>query len=108
MGKGKGLAFLIGGILAFEYASYKLGQPGLGQLLGDMVHSCSVGEGVDTIFKYFFDYYGRDFLYDKFAALGTAGQASMYGGLGNLLYNTLKRKPKTLESKVEDVTKKEE
>lgn len=107
MGKGKGLAFLLLGIGAFEYASYKLGQPGLGALLSDMVHSGSIGEGIDTIFKYMFDYYGRDFFYDKFAALGFAGQASMYGGLGNLIYNTLKRTPKTLEAKVEDAEKKE-
>jgi hypothetical protein len=102
MGKGKGLAFLIGGIVAFEYASYKLGQPGLGQLLGDMVHSSSLGEGVDTIFRFMFDYYGRDFFHDKFAALGMAGQASMYGGLGNLIYHTIKRTPKSIEEKVEE------
>jgi len=102
MGKCKGLAFLIGGIVAFEYASYKLGQPGLGTLLGDMVNSGSLGESVDTIFRYMFDYYGRDFFHNKFAALGMAGQASMYGGLGNLIYHTIKRTPKTIEEKVEE------
>ncbi len=102
MGKVKGLTFLILGICAFEYASFKLNQPGLGQLLGDMTHSGSLGEGIDTVFRFMFDYYGRDFFYDKFAALGMAGQVSMYGGLGNLLYHTIKRKPKTIEEKVED------
>ena len=90
MGKVKGLVFLILGICAFEYASFKLNQPGLGQLLGDMTHSGSLGEGIDTVFKFMFDYYGRDFFYDKFAALGTAGQASMYAGLTSLIYNTAK------------------
>lgn len=102
MGKGKGLAFLIGGVLAFEYASYKLGQPGLGQLVSDMVHAGGIGEGIDTVFTYLFDYYGRDFFHDKFATLGFAGQASMYGGLGNLIYHMVKKVPKTIESKVED------
>lgn len=107
MGKGKGLAFLIGGVLAFEYASYKLGQPGLGRLISDMVHTGGIGESIDTVFTFLFDYYARDFFYDKFSALGTAGQLSMYGGLGNLLYHTIKRKPKTIEEKVEDAEKKE-
>ena len=90
MGKVKGLVFLILGICAFEYASFKLNQPGLGQLLGDMVNSGSLGEGIDTVFRFMFEYYGRDFFYDKFAALGTAGQASMYAGLTSLIYNTAK------------------
>ncbi|MBM3200406.1 hypothetical protein FJZ53_05700 [Candidatus Woesearchaeota archaeon] len=103
MGKGKGIALLIGGILAFEYAAHKTGQPGLGQLVSDMVHSAGIGEGVDTVFRFFFDYYARDFFYDKFSALGTAGQASMYSGIGNLLYHAIKKGGKTLESKVEDI-----
>ena len=92
MGKGKGLALLIGGVLAFEYAAYNLGHPGVSGLVSEVVHSNSLGEGIDTMFR-IFGYYGRDFLYDKFAELGTAGQLSMYGGLGNLVYNTIK-KPK--------------
>lgn len=102
MGKGKGLALLIGGIAAFEWAAYRTNQPGVAQLVSDMVHSSGIGEGIDFMARYMFEYYGRDFFYDKFAALGTAGQAFMYGGLGNLIYNTLKRKPKTLEAKVKD------
>lgn len=91
MGKVKGLTLLILGICAFEYASFKLHQPGLTELLGDIVNSGSLGQGIDTLLRFMFDYYGRDFFYDKFAALGTAGQATMYAGLTSLIYNTAKR-----------------
>jgi hypothetical protein len=103
MGKTKGIVFLTLGLCAFELAAYRLDQPGLGTLIKDIVYSGSLGQIIDTmLIKYPFEYYGRDFFHNGFAALGFAGQASMYGGLGNLIYHTLKRTPKTIEEKVED------
>ncbi|MDP2909127.1 MAG: hypothetical protein Q8N77_04955 [Nanoarchaeota archaeon] len=101
MGIKKGIGWSIAGILAFQYAAYKLNQPGLGQLVSDMVHSGGIGEGIDTIFRYMFDFYGRDMFYDKFAALGTAGQAAMYGGLSNIVYNLFKKQEKQEPEKPE-------
>lgn len=103
MGKGKGIALLTLGICAFELAAYKLDQPGLGALIKDIAYSGSLGQIIDTMLvRYPFEYYGRDFFHSGFAALGFAGQASMYGGLGNLLYHAFKRTPKTIEEKVEE------
>ncbi len=103
MGKAKGIVLATLGLCAFELAAYRLDQPGLGTLVRDIFNSGSFGQIVDTmLIKYPFEYYGRDFFHSGFAALGLLGQATMYGGLGNLLYNAFKREPKTIEEKVKE------
>lgn len=101
MGIKKGIAWSIVGIIAFEWAAHELNQPGLGRLIDDVVHSASLGEGISTMSRYMFDFYGRDMFYDKFAALGTAGQAAMYGGLSNIVYNLFKKQEKQEPEKPE-------
>ena len=102
MGKTKGLVFTIAGICAFELAAYELNQPGLVELIQDTANSIDQSNIIGPFFHNIFDYFGmyaRDFFYDKFAALGTAGQVSMYGGLANIIYNTLKKPGKEAEEK---------
>lgn len=101
MGIKKGIAWSVVGIIAFEWAAHELNQPGLGRLVDDIVHSASLGEGISTMSRYLFDYYGRDMFHNKFAALGLGGQAAMYGGLSNIIYNIFKKPEKPEEQKPE-------
>jgi len=103
MSKKKSLALIIGGALLFDYASIKLGYPGLKDLGIDMYNSAvhsPFGSVLDTVVKYL-DHYAKDFFFDKHAALGTVGQAGMYGGLGGLVYDLFKKKPKITKEKKE-------
>ncbi len=100
MGKGKGLAWLICGSLAFDVAARQLDMNGLTPWFVDTFiepfgEPEILGSFVASMFRYFGDYCSEFFRDGSgYGALGAAGQLSMYLGSGNLIYNTIKRPKK--------------
>lgn len=105
MGAGKGLALLIGGIIATQVAAYELRAPHLGDLLFNNIPQAlgdynQIGAVARTLWD-FFEEYGRNFGHDKFSTLGTFGQLAGYSGLLNMGYNAIRRPKKEDEPQKE-------
>ena len=101
---GTSLAFMLGGAAFFDYAAYEVGCGGIGPLVHNLAHAMSEispAQVLDVVFTNLGEY-TRDFFHDKFAALGTASQVSMYGGLAGLVYNSLRKYDKKPDNKPEE------
>jgi len=103
MGKGTGLTLLIGGVLATQTAAYMLDIPHLGDLGRNIVDAAGDSNAIGAVIDTMWEFFKASFVYDKCAILGVAGQASMYGGIGNLIYNTIKRPEKEDEPQEESL-----